>query len=142
MLLEEVKKGTKDIVFIYTTCPSLEEARSISLSAIKEKLAASADFWEMNSVYPWQGVIQDVFQYMLMLTTDKELSDKLVKFVEGMHPYSVPMVAKLDTNLVNSNYKFWVDNILNSKGDYITEYDKKIKERDDEGNGYHYGKLK
>lgn len=142
MLTEKIEKGGKDIVFVYTTCPSIEEARSIALFAIKEKLAVCGDFWEINSIYPWQGVLQDVFQYMVMLTTEKETADRLVKFVEGLHPYNVPMVAKLDTNFMNSNYKFWVDNILNSKGDYISEHDQKIQKRSDEGNGYHYGKLK
>ena len=142
MLVEKVEKGTKDIVFVYTTCPSAEEARSIGLSAINEKLAVCADFWEINSIYPWQGVIQDVFQYMLMITTEKGLSDKLVKFVQGMHPYSVPMVAKTDVAFMNSTYQFWVDNVINGTGNYISEADEKAYKRDDEGNGYHYGKLK
>jgi hypothetical protein len=34
MLFETVSKESKDIVFIYTTCSGIEEARAIGLSAI------------------------------------------------------------------------------------------------------------
>ena len=44
MLTETIEKGGKDIVFVYTTCPSTEEARSIILSSIKEKFAVCGDF--------------------------------------------------------------------------------------------------
>ena len=142
MLVEKINKESKDIVFIYTTCPTLDEARSIGLSVIKEKLAISADYWVIGSIYPWHNVIQDVGQYMLMLTTEKELSERLTKHICSMHSYSAPMIARLNTSLINPNYTFWVDNTLRSKDDYISEHDSKIKERNDDEDGYRYGKLK
>jgi uncharacterized protein involved in tolerance to divalent cations len=48
MILEEVEKGSENIVFVYTTCSSLDEAKSIGLSAVNEKLAISADYWFVN----------------------------------------------------------------------------------------------
>jgi periplasmic divalent cation tolerance protein len=142
MLVENIDKTAKDIVFIYTTCPTLEEARSIGLAVIEDKLAISADYWVIGSIYPWHNVIQDVGQYMLMLTTENSLSERLMKHISGMHSYSAPMIVKLSTSLVNPNYLFWVDNTLNGKGDYISEHDEKMKENNDEEDGYHYGKLK
>ncbi len=142
MLVDIIDKDSKDIVFIYTTCPGAEVARSIATSAIEEKLAVCGDFWTIESVYPWQGVMEDVEQYMLVLTTDKGLAEKLMKFISGMHPYSVPMIACATTSMVNSTYKFWTDNTLNNRGDYITESEEKSKRESDENNGYHYGKLK
>lgn len=78
-IVEKIDIKTKDIVFVYTICSNAEEARSLGISSVQEKLAISADYWIINSIYPWQGVLQEVGQYMLMLSTLKELSKNLIK---------------------------------------------------------------
>jgi uncharacterized protein involved in tolerance to divalent cations len=142
MLVEKIEHGAKDTVFIYTTCASAEEARSIGLAVIGEKLAISADYWLINSIYPWHAVIQEVDQYMLMLTTQKDKSDRLMKYVGGMHSYTTPMITRLDTALINPAYTFWVENTLNGKEGYISEHDEEMKEKWEEDDGYHFGRLK
>ena len=142
MLVEKVSHKSKDIVFIYTTCPSIEEVRSIGLAAIGEKLAVCMDYWTIGSIYPWQGVIQDVEQYMLMLTTQKEYAEKLMKFIGGIHSYSTPMITRLDTAMMNPTYTFWVENTLTGEQEYISEQEAEIKAEKEEEDGYHYGKLK
>jgi uncharacterized protein involved in tolerance to divalent cations len=140
MLYEKVDKNAKDIVFVYTTCPSMEEARDMGLSAIKEKLAVSADYWLMNSIYPWSNVIQETDQYMLMFATQKFLSDTLMKHIEMEHSYSVPVVIRCDTAITNQPYHFWVDNTLTSKEEYITLTEEDmIKKREKDSN---YERLK
>jgi uncharacterized protein involved in tolerance to divalent cations len=142
MIAEKVEHESKNIVFIYTTCQSIDEARSIGLSVIDEKLAISADYWPIGSIYPWHGVIQDVEQYMLMLTTQKFLSEKLIKSVGAMHSYSTPMITRLDTALINPTYTFWADSTLHEREAYITEEEKQKRDEYEEEDGYHYGKLK
>ena len=142
MLVEKITQEPKNIVFIYTTCQSADEARSIGLAAIEERLAISADYWVIGSIYPWRGVIQDVEQYMLMLTTQKSLSERLIKYIEGLHSYSTPMITRLDTALINPNYTFWVESTLSAKDAYISEEESGQREEDENSKGYHYGKLK
>jgi periplasmic divalent cation tolerance protein len=144
MLVEKVEKENTNIAFVYTTCHDWEEARSIGLLAIERKLACCSDFWEINSVYPWEGVIQEVDQYMLMLTTERRLSKELIEFIGSVHSYTTPMIAELDTALMNSSYKFWVDLTLRSKEKYISDEEgiRKTKDKDQEEAGYHFGKLK
>ncbi|MFA5773582.1 MAG: divalent cation tolerance protein CutA [Candidatus Paceibacterota bacterium] len=141
MLYETVQKEDKEIVFVYTTCGSIEEARSIGLSAIKERLAISADYWLINSIYPWKGVIQEIGQCMLMFATQKTLSDKLIKHIEAEHSYSVPIIIRSETSLTNQEYAFWVDNTLTGKEEYITEAEEQLKKKNEEV-GYHYDRLK
>lgn len=142
MIVEKLEKGAKDTIFIYTTCRDREEARSIGLSAIEKKLAVCADFWEINSIYPWHNVIQDVEQYMLILTTEGEMGAELIKFIGTIHSYSTPMIARLDTNMMNVDYKFWVEDTLHGKGEYMSESEAKLKKAYDDEDGYHFGKLK
>lgn len=140
MLFEKVEKDEKNIVFVYTTCSSIEEAREIGLGAIKEKLAISADYWIINSIYPWKGVIQEIDQYMLMFSTERLLSDKLIKHIEAEHSYSVPMVVRCDVAITNQPYSFWVDNTLISKEEYITEEEYQLRKKQEEES--RYGRLK
>mgnify|MGYP003424469163 CR=1 FL=1 len=144
MLVEKVEKENLNIVFVYTTCHDWEEARSIGLSCIGEKLAVCSDSWEVNSIYPWRGVIQEVGQHMVMLTTEKRLASKLIEYIETIHSYTTPMVGVLDTALMNSSYKFWADITLRNTDKYVSEKELQIKmiEKDEEESGYHFGKLK
>lgn len=143
MLFEKVDKKSKDIVFVYTTCANIEEARMISLKAIEDKLAISADYWVVNSIYPWKNVIQEIDQCMIVFATQKDISDELVKHINAEHSYNVPMIIKTDTALTNPEYSFWVDSTLSSKDSYITEEEerllKKQKKTEEE---YHFEKLK
>ncbi|MEA3399176.1 MAG: divalent-cation tolerance protein CutA [Patescibacteria group bacterium] len=144
MLFEKIEKENKDIVFVYTTCPNKDEAKSIGQAAIDKQLAVCADLWPINSIYLWQKVIQDVNQYMLMMTTQKSLGKRLIKFVSGIHSYKVPFVVECSTQVSNSLYHLWVDKTLKGKSGYVTEYQDKIlkKNKKQRKQGYNPGKLK
>jgi periplasmic divalent cation tolerance protein len=142
MFLESIKKESKDLVFVYTTCPTREEAMSIGLSSIENKLAISADYWLIESIYPWKGVIQQIGQYMLMLSSQKCLSDKLIEFVDKIHSYNTPMIVMCETSKINYPYKFWMDGLLMSKDKYLSEEEAKLRKIEEEEGVYHYGKLK
>ncbi|MGY4884894.1 MAG: divalent cation tolerance protein CutA, partial [Nanobdellota archaeon] len=43
------------MVFIYTTCATQEEAKSLAKLIIDKKLGACVDYWPINSIYNWQG---------------------------------------------------------------------------------------
>ncbi|MFA6999724.1 MAG: divalent cation tolerance protein CutA [Candidatus Paceibacterota bacterium] len=139
-IFEKIEKGIDDIVFVYTICGSIDEARTLGYGAIQEKLAISMDYWVINSIYPWQGVIQEAGQYMLMFSTQKFLSDKLVKHIEAEHSYKIPMVARCNTDMTNVPYFMWVENTLKNDDKYITEEEEKVIKDTEENTNYN--KLK
>ncbi len=120
-LYEKVQKGAEDVVFVYTICGSKEEARSMGFLAIEEKLAISMDYWVINSIYPWQGVIREVDQYLLMFSTQKNKSDELMKHLEAEHTYKVPMIARCSTDMTNVPYLLWIEETLKSAEKFVTE---------------------
>ena len=122
-LLERVSRDAEDIVFVYTICSNKEEARMMGLLAIEEKLAISMDYWVINSIYPWQGVIEEVDQYLLMFSTQKQKSEELMKHIESKHSYKVPMITKCNTDMANMPYQLWVDDTLKNTDKYKTEED-------------------
>lgn len=142
MLVDKINKNDKDLIFVYTTCSGKEEARAIAYASIGERLAASSDFWEINSIYPWQGVLEEGFQYMLVLTTQKVLADKLIRYIETIHSYAVPMIVESDIKNSSQAYRFWVAETLESHKDFILpSEDKKRRASEAEGE-YHPGHLK
>ncbi len=142
MSLENVKKLSKDLVFVYTTCSTSKEAKSIGFSAIDNKLAISVDYWPIHSIYPWKGVIQQIDQYLLMFSSQKGLGDTLIEFINEIHSYNTPMIVMYETASVNYSYKFWMDGLLESKDKYLTKKEAKRQRIEDNDDVYHYGKLK
>ncbi len=126
-LYEKVEKGGEEIVFVYTICSNREEARTMGFLAIEEKLAISIDYWVINSIYPWQGFIKEIDQYILMFSTQMNKSSELMKHIEAEHSYKIPMIVRLETNLTNVPYSLWVDDTLKNLEKYKTEYDANIK---------------
>ncbi len=120
-LYQKIEKGEEDIVFVYTICASIEEARELGYSCIEEKHAISMDYWIINSIYPWQGVINEVDQYLLMFSTQKNRSGELIKHIESVHTYKVPMIARCSTDMTNIPYQLWVADTLKNTEKYITE---------------------
>ena len=136
MLFEKIDKQAKNIIFVYMMCPSSEEARAIGLSAIKEHLAISVDYWSINSIYPWQNVIQEGSQYLLLFATQKELGDNLMKHIEAEHSYSVPVIIKTETLITNQAYHFWADLSLASKDKLFTQTEDQKKKNDERRRGF------
>jgi periplasmic divalent cation tolerance protein len=140
MVFDKLEKGAKDIVFVYTTCADMDEARYIGYRAVEEKLAISADYWLINSIYPWKGVIKEIDQCMLLFVTERIRSDNLMKFIEEEHSYNIPAIIRSDSLLTNEEYSFWVENTLDSKDKYISEQEYQAKKKQEEG--YQLEKLK
>ncbi len=136
------KKSPDKIVFVYTTCSDRDEARHLGFSAVEEKLAICADFWAIESIYPWQNVIQDADQFMVMFTTEKTLAKKLAEFIAGLHSYTVPMISECDTAFMNAAYSAWAEKTLQSDEEYISETQAEKAIEILEEDGYHPGKLK
>ncbi len=135
-IIEKIEKGGEEIVFVYTICGDMEEARSMGYSALREKLAISMDYWIINSIYPWQGVIQELNQYILMFSTHKNISDTLMKHLEAEHSYSVPMIVRSLTDITNVSYSLWVENTLKNQDPYITETEEETIKRIQEDTGF------
>ena len=103
------KRNQKHImVFVYTTCGSEEEAKSLCKILIESKFAACIDYWPVSSVYRWEGQVVKMSHMMLMVTTlEKHLAD-VEDLISKNHSYSVPLIAGVDIRRINRPYKEWM----------------------------------
>lgn len=100
------------MVFIYTTCESIEEARKLSSLIIDQKIGACVDFWPISSCYNWEGGMKCVEQAMLMITTFETKIEEVNKIISEHHIYSVPLVAGVDVRRINHPYKEWMTQVI------------------------------
>lgn len=80
--------------FVYITASGAEEARRIGRALVEERLAACVNILEnMNSMYWWEGKVQDDRETVLIAKTKQGLVQDLISRVKALHSYSVPCIV-------------------------------------------------
>ena len=77
---------------LYVTCKDEEEARSIGLALVKEGLAACVNYFPIQSIYRWQGRLEENGELALFVKTRKILVGKATERVKTLHSYDVPCI--------------------------------------------------
>ncbi len=95
---------------IYITTKNKKEAKKIGKKLVRNKLAACANIIDnMNSIYWWEGKIQDENEAVLILKTKESLVDEIIKKVKKMHSYDCPCIVSLPIEKGNKKYLNWID---------------------------------
>ena len=96
------------MIFIYTTCKNMEEAKKLGGLIIHANIAASVDFWPISSCYNWNDGFQCVEQAMLLISTFETKLEDINEIISKNHTYSVPMIAGVDVRRINHPFKEWM----------------------------------
>lgn len=95
--------------FVYMTAGSQEEARRIGRTLVEERLAACVNILAgMNSMYWWEGAVQDDEETVLIAKTRTELLERLTERVRSLHSYQCPCVVALPIEGGNPAYLQWL----------------------------------
>ncbi|MBW2980407.1 divalent-cation tolerance protein CutA [Candidatus Woesearchaeota archaeon] len=95
---------------IYITCKDEKEARKIAKHLLEKKLIACANFFPINSMYWWEGKIEDDKEFLLLAKTTKKNANKVKDEVKKVHSYDVPCILEIDVD-GNKEYIDWVDRV-------------------------------
>ena len=97
------------INLIYITTGTLEEARAIGRELVSSRLAACANIiHDINSIYWWDGKIQDDREVLLIAKTKESLVPALIEKVKSMHSYECPCIVSLPILDGNKAFLDWV----------------------------------
>ena len=98
------------ISIIYSTTGNIEEARKIAKILVEEKLVACVNIIpKIESIYRWQGSIEEDDECVLLAkTTDKNV-DKTIQRIKELHSYDVPDVVALPVGNGLKEYLNWVE---------------------------------
>ena len=97
------------VSIIYSTMGSVEEARKIARILVEEKLVACVNILpKIESIYRWQGKIEEDNECVLLAkTTDKNI-DKTIQRIKELHSYDVPDIVAIPITHGFKKYLDWV----------------------------------
>lgn len=98
-----------DSSICYVTTPNEESAKKIARDLVTSKRAACVNIIpNIQSIYEWEGKVNEDDEYLLMIKTTTENVADLTKFVRENHPYSVAEVISVKIESGNPPYLDWI----------------------------------
>ena len=77
---------------------------------LNEKLAACVNIVKgVESMFWWEGKIDQASEALLIIKTKKSILRKLIKTVKSVHSYTVPEIIALSILDGNQDYLKWID---------------------------------
>ncbi|SDF79269.1 divalent cation tolerance protein [Methanolobus vulcani] len=77
---------------VYTTTSSKEEASKIARELVEKKLAACVNIHPIESVYPWEGNIEEDKEFALSIKTVTSGIQEVTENIRKMHSYELPAI--------------------------------------------------
>ena len=97
------------IRLVFTTLPDAEMAGKLARSLVEARLAACVNILAAcQSVYRWQGDVQQHGEIPIIIKTTAELYPALETAIRQQHPYAVPEIVALEVVQGLPEYLSWV----------------------------------
>jgi periplasmic divalent cation tolerance protein len=97
-------------ILVLCSVSSESEAKLIAMALVEEKLAACVTIQpRVQSVYRWQGKVEQAEEYLLLIKTRASLWDALRGRVLQLHSYDVPELIAVPVSHGNPAYLRWID---------------------------------
>ena len=101
-------EGSEAIV-VLMTAPTTGEASEIARMLVAERLAACVQILpEIQSIYRWQGEVQNEKEVLLLAKTIASRFDELESKVRAMHSYETPEIIALPVTAASEPYLKWL----------------------------------
>jgi periplasmic divalent cation tolerance protein len=110
---ERFPSGSKPIYkmlygLILTTTGSREEAETIAQILLEEHLAACVNYFEIHSMYRWQGEIHKDPEWQLLIKTNLELQAAIESRICALHSYELPEFIVIPLQGGSDAYLQWL----------------------------------
>lgn len=101
------------MIIIYSTSPSLTNAKLIADSIVKLKLAACVNIIDkVHSVYLWEGRVCNDSEFSLIIKTKEELFEKVQREIIKLHPYDTPCIISISVNKIAPEFENWINSVI------------------------------
>jgi periplasmic divalent cation tolerance protein len=96
-------------VQVTTATDSRQEAAELAKSAVRERLAASAQLvGPIASTYWWEDEIEAAEEWMVVFKTTRERFDELAELIVEQHSYDTPEIVAVPVVAASADYLDWV----------------------------------
>ena len=95
-------------IAVVTTVASREEAQRLARTLVERKLAACAQISEIESVYRWQGEVQQEPEFRILFKTTDERYGLVENAIRDLHSYELPAIHAFAFEHVFPAYATWI----------------------------------
>lgn len=96
-------------LFVYITAPDKDTARQLAGTLVRERLCACANIFDgMESVYWWQGEVQNAREAVLVCKTTESLYPAFEARARALHPYETPCIVALPMTAGFAPFLQWI----------------------------------
>ncbi len=103
------------VYIVYITAPK-GKGKEIAKKLVEERLAACVNIAEVESVYWWEGKVEEDAEDLLIVKTSAEKLPKLIEEVKRIHPYQVPEIVAVPVAACLRDYCEWVRRETSQEG--------------------------
>ncbi len=98
-----------EAMLVITNFPNLETAQQSAQELVELKLAACVNLFNpVQSIYSWQGKIEQAEEVSLHIKTTKNNLKKIETIIIKNHPYEVPEIIALKIESGYAPYMQWI----------------------------------
>ena len=98
-----------DKLLVLTTAGSENEALTIADTLVERKLAACVNIIpRIQSVYRWEGKIEQAEEYLLLIKTVKAREDQVRAAIRELHAYDLPECIAIPIESGSAEYLKWL----------------------------------
>lgn len=99
---------------VLVTAASQAEAVAIAQALVEAKLAACVNLFPIQSIYTWNGALEQAAEWQLVIKTDLAQFSALEAKVCALHSYQVPEVIGLAIVTGSQPYLNWIAETVSS----------------------------
>ena len=93
---------------VITTESDYNNARNLADHVLKLELSKCVSISKIESIYRWEGNIEEAHEYQLTIKTSLELLDHLIIALKKKHTYKLPQIICLRGSS-SEEYKEWIE---------------------------------
>ena len=97
-----------DLLAVYTTVATRDDAQRLARALVGQRLAACVQIDAIDSVYHWDGALQQEPEQRLTIKTTAAAWPALAAAIRALHPYQLPAIHALPVAEADAAYAAWV----------------------------------
>lgn len=97
-----------DLIAVFTSLPSRQQAQQLAASLVESGLVACAQISEIESFYRWEGELQQEPEYRLLLKAPADRYEAIEAAILGTHSYELPAIHAIRIERILPSYAAWI----------------------------------
>ncbi len=99
----------RDARLVFCTCPDATTAQALARLLVERRLAACVNLLPpMQSVYRWQGQVEQAEEFQLLIKTTADRLEALTAALLQHHPYELPEILAVSPSAGLPAYLDWI----------------------------------